>query len=563
MKILTTFALFLLPYLILNGEELFMEVNNPDGPDIIDAIEVNENDDIVIAGIISGDVQLGNTSDDIISTPESESPFIAMLNQSGELIWSRVFPVEGRGVFLDLETTNSAIFVSFEFEESVEINDSLYENSEFMGSATLKMTNEGDYLWKEVFNHERSGKISILSSDDKGNMLAVFHHTGGDDIYINGETFTVPEYESLLALFNENMVVEWTVPLNIQMSGGAIFNNGNIYVSGVWEQNPGFIDNYNFQKGHDAGIPIIFSIKNDGEVRWVNSPDFIPGPDDDPEIPTMPVYETMLLSEDEESIFLSASFYDTLKWDNHTIYTDFTDHINKEHFLLEMNLAEGVVEWIEKFETSNRFAKNDGLMPLQEKNHKLWIAGSVSPSLLYKNETLATSIGDGTSDGVLLELDESRSFEKIIFSMEASGSEIAAVSINDFSYDNSGRIILGGGVQLGQGIIGEHTIEAEIAGGYIWRPDNLAIPISIQEHVNELELYPIPANDNINIELNQQNTGMSKVTFFNLQGHKVLRKPLTKKHNKLDISTLRHGVYLLEISDKKNNQKFYERIIVE
>lgn len=81
---------------------------------------------------------------------------------------------------------------------------------------------------------------------------------------------------------------------------------------------------------------------------------------------------------------------------------------------------------------------------------------------------------------------------------------------------------------------------------------NYSAPISTEELLEEkqyLSFYPNPAKDEINIEISSSTAEFILVT--NMMGQTVLKKELGENSNqKLDVSSLKSGIYCLSLSSK-------------
>ena len=81
---------------------------------------------------------------------------------------------------------------------------------------------------------------------------------------------------------------------------------------------------------------------------------------------------------------------------------------------------------------------------------------------------------------------------------------------------------------------------------------------------NELvKVYPIPATDQINIEIIANSFSSFDVRIYDIQGKLVLTNTDFKKSTKINIENLTKGVYFLKINDKDFNVIKTEKIIVE
>jgi len=77
---------------------------------------------------------------------------------------------------------------------------------------------------------------------------------------------------------------------------------------------------------------------------------------------------------------------------------------------------------------------------------------------------------------------------------------------------------------------------------------NNSAGIDYKNNLNEINIYPNPATNKINIEFSYQNQS-AILKFYDLTGNIVLQKQIEGAENVVDISLLTRGVYIVEISD--------------
>jgi uncharacterized delta-60 repeat protein len=81
---------------------------------------------------------------------------------------------------------------------------------------------------------------------------------------------------------------------------------------------------------------------------------------------------------------------------------------------------------------------------------------------------------------------------------------------------------------------------------------------SVEDHTeNQIQLYPNPSTDYINILLNDKNT-TSQITYHisDINGRTVMSGVLSEDNNRIDISELNNGIYFVSLEGNKNNFKF-------
>ena len=73
----------------------------------------------------------------------------------------------------------------------------------------------------------------------------------------------------------------------------------------------------------------------------------------------------------------------------------------------------------------------------------------------------------------------------------------------------------------------------------------------------KFEMFPNPASDNVTIQL-PSGTENARVTFYDYVGRLALSKQVSRTKNRLDVTVLSSGVYILKVvtKDKVGSQKF-------
>jgi len=100
--------------------------------------------------------------------------------------------------------------------------------------------------------------------------------------------------------------------------------------------------------------------------------------------------------------------------------------------------------------------------------------------------------------------------------------------------------------------------------GTTWQPDfypwsflTLSVDTKILNE-NKFQVYPVPANDILTIKSTQS---IEQVAVFNLQGQRLLNQ--NKNTNKINISNLNNGVYIIKIQTENGlniTKKFIVRL---
>lgn len=79
----------------------------------------------------------------------------------------------------------------------------------------------------------------------------------------------------------------------------------------------------------------------------------------------------------------------------------------------------------------------------------------------------------------------------------------------------------------------------------------------------QLHVTPNPANEELRIDLNSANQNKTNYSIFNPSGQLVMKGEFWGITHKLDVSTLKSGLYLLHLSDINNKTIATKKIIIE
>ncbi|MFY0601684.1 MAG: T9SS type A sorting domain-containing protein [Cyclobacteriaceae bacterium] len=171
-------------------------------------------------------------------------------------------------------------------------------------------------------------------------------------------------------------------------------------------------------------------------------------------------------------------------------------------------------------------------------------------------------------------------FEPTLFSVKPGGadpSQVDVVLILDELYDEL-EIVLNDKVVKSLGAITETgelkvSIDVEESGqqevyavGYLGdfsfesstKKTTVSV-LSIQDLANRFEIYPNPASNLVNVNLNDESLKIQELELFNLSGMKVRSWSVLKQNMTIDLSAFETGVYLLKVRTVEGS--FTSRII--
>ena len=120
------------------------------------------------------------------------------------------------------------------------------------------------------------------------------------------------------------------------------------------------------------------------------------------------------------------------------------------------------------------------------------------------------------------------------------------VAVGDFNGDGAKDIYLG---KFSSG-----------SGDIVYFQDKITTGFSL-ENQESMKLYPNPANDIIQIELDTELNESVILSIFDLSGRVVLEEKIKAATSSLDISDLSKGAYIYRLVDKNNNILYQDKLI--
>ena len=143
-------------------------------------------------------------------------------------------------------------------------------------------------------------------------------------------------------------------------------------------------------------------------------------------------------------------------------------------------------------------------------------------------------------------------------SIDLEGAGLGTCQIWGWSY----RGVPGNGLdQIGEPLSSLDDLDcSDISEDFVEviRTDVLAVA---DNQINlELSVYPNPTTDFVNISLTGINTGYA-VNLYSITGQIVKSQTYTAQENRLQVSDLTNGVYVLEVIDENSNTRTVRRII--
>jgi len=287
----------------------------------VSGIEVDKDGNTFITGEFDGQLQLGNTT---LDGGEGGDVFITKLDTDGDVLWAKEYGDaveydEAEDVVVDKEG-NAYLF----FTDDGEGIDA---------TATVVKLDKGNgnELWNETFDSDRSTSAESIAMDDEDNIYVAgdfYEETTFGDITLEGG-----EGDNYIAKLDSDGDVLWAKDFNSQddddidsgyIDAIAVDDMGNTYVTGQYYRQSIKIDDFMLYQEGGEGDGFIAKFDSNGEAKWAQN---LGGLND--EYPSD-------IAVNNGKIYLAGKFYQEATFGDKTLKaSDFSDT-----FLVKLEEAE-------------------------------------------------------------------------------------------------------------------------------------------------------------------------------------------------------------------------------
>ncbi|WP_417588769.1 T9SS type A sorting domain-containing protein [Owenweeksia hongkongensis] len=321
--------------------------------------------------------------------------------------------------------------------------------------------------------------------------------------------------------------------------------NGNIYLGGLIRPGTEF-GGHTYTSPKSSGAPFVSSFDSGGNHLWSEMA----------VVDAVSITYDVAVSDTEIAI---TGYGSSLYWPNNTDSVKTLGNQGYDAFLARFNKGNGELITMERTNTPFGGASYGNAIAAGPQN-TYYMGGNFSMSMFLGQDTL-------------YKVGSQRSFFLTKYECDVPEASMSVSGINATNTINlvytgapadSVKWYLGDGTQLWGDSI---TYSYAAKGKYrvctmayfdcteVTVCDSLvAGEISLtEESLAEVAIYPNPTNDFLNLE-NLPKEG--QVTLYNLSGKLLLQQPFKKENNKLDLSNLPKGVYLLELQNNAGERVF-------
>lgn len=249
------------------------------GDAIPKVITIDQNNNIVLAGVFGGtfDFDFGTGTYNITST--AGDIFVAKYTANGNFIWAKSMPATNAVLYdLALDTQGNILFCGY-FNGDVDMNpgpDTALLNTPFLNAFVTKLTNTGDYVWAKHIGVGYTSAATGLKTDALGQVYITgsFDYgdfdPGMDTVMLNA----VGLYDGYVLKLSANGDFMWVKHFGStsydDAASLAIDKNGMTYITGNYSGECYFVNNTDTTSLLIEGISDAFIAKIDpsGDFLW-------------------------------------------------------------------------------------------------------------------------------------------------------------------------------------------------------------------------------------------------------------------------------------------------------
>lgn len=113
---------------------------------------------------------------------------------------------------------------------------------------------------------------------------------------------------------------------------------------------------------------------------------------------------------------------------------------------------------------------------------------------------------------------------------------------------------------IGEPIVGKIENNTIISQGFLGKIQSSTFSVETQLNEASIKLYPNPVTEYLSIDFNTIHTDVN-LTLYSMEGKEVYRTKFNKQQNKVNLSRLSNGTYLIQLTMPKTQQTKSFKII--
>jgi len=344
--------------------------------DRINSIATYINDNIIVAGVITDSIKLG----DVKITGRSAKMFIAMLDEKGKYVWIKTINYSSSASLYLLDTDiEGNIYAGGVFKDKITIADNELTSKGKTDVFILKLDAAGNIINVVSYGGEGDEYINALEIDNDGNIISAGNFASSfiiDSLSLNFQN-TGQNNSAYIIRFNGDLRANWVKTLKgeeyLKIASVKIDINNNMLIAG------------NFNRGFEFGISKFFSngrtdaflikLSSIGDIIWAKQ--FGSEYYD---------YLNNMSIDNLNGAYITGSFSDTIQFDSIALCSSAS---SSDAFIAQISSG-GNVTWATKISgTGNNFSKG----AILDGKGNLYITGSFKNKLVQNNKEIE-SLGE-------------------------------------------------------------------------------------------------------------------------------------------------------------------------
>ena len=544
---------------VCQGEYINIQSQNAIGSALIDNAEktvIDQNGNILVSGTFSEELDFDPTEETFLLSPLGlPDVFLASYAADGNFNWAfnlgRISLNNGMsvgGIAVDSQnnlvmTGSFSLNVDFDPSEENEVLSSVLGRDAFIA----KYSSQGDLIWVRQFGGLGSELGTALAIDQEDNISLGLRFSSEvdldpadeNDVLINpvgGSDASIVKLDS-----DGNYLWSYNVSPdtdNETVSALAATPDGKVVLGAIVHAT-------------NSGIPtqsMLAAVVNpDGSESWTY--DFM-------NLGQSNVISHIAISQNGEDFYLGGRIQEDTDFDpsseSSVIQPNFADPFISKH-----SLVDGSLVWA-TYVLSD--ALDDFCAGVHESNGLAFMAGSFDVQAIFDPNDFSTiEFSNGSADVFISVYDAETGAFIDAQTYGGSGAERA----NDAYFRGENGLCLVGNFSSSLSLLEEEIINAQgFEDGFYSRFSflyNLSAERELQK--SNVSVYPVPAIDQVFVELGQEIFGKIEIKIVNIVGQTVFEEGFVYNNARMpvDISSLPKGVYLTEI--KSHNSSVTKRLI--
>ena len=522
-------------------------------------VEKDSNGNIYMAGVFSGTQKFGDSTatSQGISVISTDDGFIAKYSANGTFQWLKTFPSTQLAAIIDIDIdANGNIFLLAGFKDNITIDTMLIQSANDNGIVLAKLNSMGELQWAEpIIQANTFNKITGYHLTSNSNDVFI---SGAFTVSVNisGTTLSSPypgaaETAFVASFKNQTGVLNWTNITGISALSGlgniATDNSGNVFLASTATGNY-MIGGVNINAASKAVI-LILKISASGSIDWVKQSDvsgFFSN-----------AVRNININASNGDMILTGVWADTLTFGGMQLIAPSNIALGQKFMWLARFNNTGNAVWMK----TNNLPTNDpastlGLFAEFTSNGDVFLAGEYAGGDM--------SLGQG-SNTVFFASGGSGFISKYTSTGSLSWARVLKcttvncwLNIKGMKVVDNNEVVFTG-LFMDDFVLDAVSLNAVYPGTvskpnmYLVKADG-SLPISVPSYLIEnqtvLTFYPNPANDYLQISIEDKNIKNGQIEIIALTGKQLLNERFEGNDFKVSTAHLPNGIYLLKVSGK-------------